>query len=288
MFISQDWKEYSLLDTGDGYRLEQWGKFVLKRPDPQVIWPSIEPSERWDTPDAVYRRNETGGGSWADHNLPTSWTIDYKGLKFLVRPMNFKHTGVFPEQAVNWDAAMSLIAHAKREVKVLNLFAYTGCASVACAKAGAKVTHVDAAKGMVQWAKENAVLNGVEARWIVEDCGKFLDREIRRESKYDAIILDPPSFGRGPNGEVWHLEEQLYELLERLTHVLSDTPLFVFLNAYTTGLAPSVLKTLLDLLFTSQFGGVAQADELGLPIQRSGKEPALYLPCGATSRWMHL
>lgn len=282
MWISDKWNSYELLGATDGMRLERWGEYVLERPDPQVIWKTGRRHPRWSNPDAVYRRNASGGGSWSEHRLPSSWTLCYGDLRFSVKPMNFKHTGLFPEQAANWDTARARIRERiEKPVKLLNLFAYTGAATVACAKAGATVTHVDAAKGMVAWAKDNATLNGVEARWIVEDCRRFIERELRRGNHYDAIIMDPPSYGRGPSGEIWRLEDDIYDFLTLVARLLSDDAAFVFLNTYTAGLAPGVLTVLLDTVFTARFGGRAEASELGIPI--SGTRHIL--PCGATGRW---
>ncbi len=283
MWVSENWVDYELLDATDGMRLERWGRYTLARPDPQVIWKTPRTSEMWQNPDAIYSRSASGGGSWSSHSLPPQWKISYGELTFSVKPMNFKHTGIFPEQAVNWDSAAGLIARHGREVRLLNLFAYTGAATAAAAKAGAVVTHVDAAKGMVAWAKDNAALCGVEARFLVDDCVKFVQREIRRGNRYDAIIMDPPSYGRGPGGETWKLEDSLYDFLVLCSQVLSDDAAFVFVNAYTTGLAPSTLKYLLQTVFAPRWGGRSEAEELGLPVARSG----LILPCGATGRWMH-
>lgn len=290
MWIAGEWNDYELLDATDGMRLERWGRYVLERPDPQVIWKTKREHPRWANPDAVYRRSGQGGGSWSEHRLPASWTVAYKDLRFGVRPMNFKHTGLFPEQAVNWDAAREMIAKRTQDgqpFKVLNIFAYTGAATVACAKAGAVVTHVDAAKGMVAWAGENAALNQVEARWIIEDCRRFLERELRRGNRYDAIIMDPPSYGRGTGGEIWRLEDDLFDFLVLTASLLSDEASFVFVNAYTTGLAPGVLTVMLDTVLTPRFGGRAEARELGLPISQDRKvQTRLILPCGATGRWI--
>ncbi len=283
MWVSNEWTEYELLDAACGERLERWGKHILIRPDPQVIWKTPKSHPKWRTPDAVYKRSDTGGGAWEKSSLPSSWELNYKELTFRVKPMNFKHTGIFPEQACNWDMAQKLITARGRPVKVLNLFAYTGGATVACAKAGAEVTHVDAAKGMVAWAKENAALNKVEARWIVDDCLGFVNREIRRGNTYDAVIMDPPSYGRGPNGEIWKLEENLFDFLFTLEKLLSKDALFVFINSYTTGLAPSVLKYLADTVITAKHGGSTDAHELGLHVTLSDGN----LPCGATARWIH-
>ncbi len=285
MWIADGWKEYELLDCGGGEKLERWGRQILVRPDPQAIWEAEGRHEGWRRADARYSRSHTGGGHWDKKAVPESWQIRYGELTFQVKPMNFKHTGLFPEQAVNWDFAMERIRRAERPVRVLNLFAYTGAATVACAKAGAEVCHVDAAKGMVSWAKENARCSGLtEApiRWIVDDCAKFVEREIRRGRRYDALVMDPPSYGRGPGGEIWKLENDLYPFLKLCAQVLSDAPLFVILNSYTTGLAPSVLGYLLDRLVARRYGGRVSWDELGLPCTASG----MALPCGATGRWI--
>lgn len=285
LWISDEWKEYEVLDTSGGERLERWGKFILVRPDPQVIWDTPRTVPQWKRYDARYVRSNTGGGHWTDNKLPERWQIHYKDyLTFNVKPMNFKHTGIFPEQAANWDYAMAKIRTAGRPVSVLNLFGYTGAATVACASAGASVCHVDAAKGMVAWGKENAAASGVAdrpIRWIVDDCGKFVEREIRRGRRYDAVIMDPPSYGRGPGGEVWKLETNLWPFVELVSGVLSDDPLFVIINSYTTGLSPSVLTYLSESIFTRRFGGRSESQELGLPVTASG----LVLPCGATCRW---
>ena len=285
MWLANNWKDYELLDCGRGEKLERWGDKILVRPDPQAIWNTPRTMRGWKVNDGRYSRSNTGGGHWDKRNLPQHWTVRYGSLTFQVGPMNFKHTGLFPEQAANWDFAQEQIAHAGREINVLNLFAYTGGATVACAAAGAKVCHVDAAKGMVAWAKENARLSHLSdapVRWIVDDCAKFVEREIRRGRRYDALIMDPPSYGRGPSGEVWKLEENLYPFLELVVKVLSDQPLFIIINSYTTGLAPSVLGYLLDTLVTKKYGGHTECQELGLPVTASG----LALPCGATGRWM--
>ena len=285
MWIADQWRDYELLDCGNGEKLERWDTQYLVRPDPQAIWATPRRNPAWKRANARYLRSQSGGGHWEKQALPESWKIRYRDLTFQVKPMNFKHTGLFPEQAVNWDFAMEKIRSADRPIRVLNLFAYTGGATVACAKAGASVCHVDAAKGMVAWAKENARLSGLgEApiRWIVDDCGKFVERELRRGRKYDAIILDPPSYGRGPTGQIWKLEEDLYPFVELLAGVLSDQPLFLILNSYTTGLAPSVLTYILESLISKRFGGHTVSDELGLPVTESG----LALPCGATGRWL--
>ena len=282
MWIAEQWQDYELLDCGGGEKLERWGEQYLVRPDPQAIWDSPRKNPAWKRANARYLRSQSGGGHWEKKTLPESWKIRYRDLTFQVKPMNFKHTGLFPEQAVNWDFAMEKIRNAGRPIRVLNLFAYTGGATVACAKAGASVCHVDAAKGMVAWARENARLSGLgEApiRWIVDDCGKFVEREIRRGKTYDAIIMDPPSYGRGPGGEVWKLEDNLYDFVKLCAGVLSERPLFVLINSYTTGLAPSVLGYLLHLLVGAKYGGKCTWDELGLPVTETG----LALPCGAAS-----
>ena len=284
MWYSKDWKDYELIDCGRGEKLERWGDQLLVRPDPQAIWNTPRTNRGWKHNSGRYARSSTGGGQWQNKSMPDRWTVSYRDLTFNVKPMNFKHTGLFPEQAANWDFAREQIEKAGRPISVLNLFAYTGGATVACAKAGASVCHVDAAKGMVAWARENARLSGLgEApiRWIVDDCGKFVEREIRRGKTYDAIIMDPPSYGRGPGGEVWKLEENLYPFVKLCAGVLSDKPLFVLINSYTTGLAPSVLGYLLHLLVAEKYGGTVSWDELGLPVTATG----MALPCGATGRW---
>ena len=284
MWIADSWKDYELLDCGGGEKLERWGGKLLVRPDPQAIWRTPRLSAGWRHPDGRYLRSHTGGGRWEKAKLPEQWQIRYRDLTFQIKPMNFKHTGLFPEQAVNWDFAMEKIRTAGRHISVLNLFAYTGAATVACAAAGASVCHVDAAKGMVAWAKENARVSGLQnapVRWIVDDCAKFVEREIRRGRKYDAIIMDPPSYGRGPTGEVWKLEDNLFSFVELCGGVLSDQPLFVLINSYTTGLAPSVLTYMLELIFSGKYGGHTVSGEIGLPVTETG----LVLPCGATGRW---
>jgi 23S rRNA (cytosine1962-C5)-methyltransferase len=284
MWVSEHWKDYALLDCGSGEKLERWGDYTLVRPDPQAIWNTPRQHPGWAKPHGVYARSNTGGGEWVKKNLPPRWELHYGELTFNIKPMNFKHTGLFPEQAANWDFAMERIRAASRPVSVLNLFAYTGGATVACAAAGASVCHVDAAKGMVSWAKENAKSSGLEdapIRWIVDDCAKFVEREIRRGRRYDAVIMDPPSYGRGPSGEIWKLEDNLFPFLDLVVQVLSDQPLFFLVNSYTTGLAPSVLTYLLETLITKRHGGTTESRELGLPVEASG----LILPCGATGRW---
>jgi len=286
MWISDKWKDYELIDCSDGQKLERWGSRILVRPDPQAIWKTERDDPGWSRPSAKYIRSPSGGGHWEKSDVPGSWQIRYGELTFNVKPMNFKHTGIFPEQASNWDFAMDRIRNAGRPVSVLNLFAYTGGATVACAKAGASVCHVDAAKGMVSWAKENAASSGLEnapIRWIVDDCDKFIEREIRRGKRYDAIIMDPPSYGRGPGGEVWKLEDNLWDLVSLCAGVLSDDPLFVIISSYTTGLSPSVLTYISGSVFNKKYGGRSESRELGLPVTASG----LILPCGAACRWQN-
>ena len=285
MWVSDGWRDYELIDCGGGEKLERWGKHVLVRPDPQSIWQTPRNNPLWRRPDARYARASTGGGAWEKKDVPAQWQVRYQELTFQVKPMNFKHTGLFPEQAANWDFAMEQIRRAGRPISVLNLFAYTGGATVACAAAGASVCHVDAARGMVSWGRDNARASGLEdapIRWIVDDCAKFVEREIRRGRRYDAIIMDPPSYGRGPSGEVWKLDDSLWPFVELVAGVLSDEPLFFLINSYTTGLAPSVLTYILESLITPKYGGRTHSDELGLPVTESG----LALPCGATGRWM--
>lgn len=284
MWISENFKDFELIDASEGEKLERWGKYTLVRPDPQAIWDTPKNHLGWKNPDARYERSSTGGGKWEIKNLPAKWQISYRNLKFNIKPMNFKHTGVFPEQASNWDYVSEKIRGAGRPVSVLNLFAYTGGATLACAEAGASVCHVDAAKGMVSWAKENAASSGLEGnpiRYIVDDCFKFVEREIRRGKKYDAIIMDPPSYGRGPTGEVWKIEEALHSLVSRCAMLLSDKPLFFIINSYTTGLAPGVLTYILSLCVKNRFGGRVISGELGIKVKESG----LILPCGACGRW---
>ena len=282
-----EWKDYTVIATGDGYKLENWGGVTLLRPDPQVIWKSGTEMDNYKGLSAKYIRSETGGGRWLiKGKMPAEWTVSYKDLKFKVKPMGFKHTGLFPEQAVNWDLMTDLIKNAGREINVLNLFAYTGGATVACAKAGAKVCHVDAAKGMVERAGENVRLSNVgegKVRYIIDDCKKFVEREIRRGKTYDAIIMDPPSYGRGPNGEMWKLENELYSFVSLCTKVLSDNPLFVLINSYTTGLQPQVLKNILSLTIANQRGGKVEAYEVGLKTQEKG----VILPCGNSGIWIN-
>ena len=271
MRYSTDWKDYELIDCSCGEKLERWTREILIRPDPQVIWKSEKEHRLWYQPSAKYIRSRTGGGKWqVFKRIPDAWQVRYKDLTFSIKTMGFKHTGLFPEQAVNWDYTRQLIRQSGREdIKVLNLFAYTGGATIACLKEGAEVVHVDASKGMVQWAKENARLSGVEeenVRWIVDDCMKFVSREIRRGNKYDIIILDPPSYGRGPKGEIWHLEDSIYDFVRLVSKLLSDEPIMVLLNSYTTGLSASVMKYIIDDVITKEKGGKVEADEIGLPI----------------------
>ena len=287
MRVANDWKDYELIDCSAGEKLERWTREILIRPDPQVIWRSDKSHRLWAQPSAQYIRSRTGGGKWrVFKRMPSAWQVCYKDLTFNIKTMGFKHTGLFPEQAVNWDFTRELIKNAGREeVKVLNLFAYTGGATVACLKEGASVVHVDASKGMTQWAKENADASGVadgNVRWIVDDCFKFVQREIRRENKYDIVILDPPSYGRGPKGEIWHLEDSLFDFMQTVEQVLSDNPIAVILNSYTTGLSASVMKYILDEVVTKKRGGTVTADEIGLPVTASGG----VLPCGATAIWL--
>jgi len=284
MFLCDQWSEYEVLDTGDGEKLERWKDVVLRRPDPQVIWPKAKP-QLWEKADAWYTRSETGGGNWTFYRkLPERWTMTLGDLKFYVRPTGFKHTGLFPEQAANWAfmrERIAALAARGREVKVLNLFAYTGGATLACAAAGATVTHVDAAKGMVQWAKENRDVSGIaesRTRFIVEDAKAFVQRELRRGNRYDGILMDPPSYGRGPNGEVWKLENELYGLVELCAEALSDHPAFMLINGYTTGFAASVLGNVAQRCMRGR--GKVMAEELALPVTSGG-----VLPCGATARW---
>ena len=284
MEIAWDWQDYELLDAGGGEKLERWGKYILRRPDPQAAWPKNDAAD-WNRAAAIYHRSSTGGGSWSfPGRLPESWQVGWRELRFRVRPMGFKHTGLFPEQAVNWAFMMDKVA-GEREPEVLNLFAYTGGATAALAAAGARVVHVDAAKGIVSTAKENLALSGLSdrpVRFLVDDAKKFVAREIRRGRKYRGIVMDPPTYGRGPSGEVWRIEDELYGLLASCTEILED-PLFVIINGYTTGLSPTVLVNLLKVTIGERFGGRAAADEIGLPL--SGRN--LVLPCGVTARWTH-
>ena len=285
MRAADKWLDYELLDASRGERLERWGDILLIRPDPQILWDTPRRDPRWKQAHARYHRSHTGGGQWERYRpIPDSWQIQYGDLTFALKPMGFKHTGLFPEQAVNWDLMASLIARENRPVRVLNLFGYTGAATLACVAAGAHVTHVDASKGMVAWGKENAVSSGLAdkpMRWLVDDCLKFVQREQRRGNTYDAILMDPPSYGRGPGGEVWKLEEQIYPLVAECVKLLSDHPLFFLINSYTTGLSPSVMQYVLGTLLPQHIGGTLSADEIGLPVTASG----LVLPCGATALW---
>ncbi len=284
MWIADKWKNYEVLDCSGGEKLERWGDYFLVRPDPQVIWNTPKNDPHWKKKNGHYHRSSKGGGEWEFFNLPEQWSINYGDLTFHLKPFSFKHTGLFPEQATNWDWFSSLIRNAGRPIKVLNLFAYTGGATIAAAKAGASVTHVDASKGMVGWAKENAAASGLAdapIRWLVDDCGKFVEREIRRGNHYDAIIMDPPSYGRGPKGEIWKIEDSIYPFVELCSNILSDNPLFFLINSYTTGLAPAVLTYMIDTVIGKKFGGHVTSDEIGLPVRSSG----LVLPCGASGRW---
>ncbi len=293
MWIADRWKDYQVIDSSCGEKLERWDKYTLVRPDPQVIWNTPKTEKGWTRMNGHYHRSKSGGGEWEFFNLPNEWTIRYpliigKTLTFRLKPFSFKHTGVFPEQAVNWDWFSQIIAAAKqqnpdRKISVLNMFAYTGGATIAAAAAGAHVTHVDAAKGMVAWARENAAVSGLaEApiRWIVDDCVKFVEREIRRGSRYDAIIMDPPSYGRGPKGEIWKIEDNVFPLIQLCSQLLNDAPIFFLINSYTTGLQPAVLSYMLSTAL-KRFGGNVAASEVGLPVTSNG----LVLPCGASGRW---
>ncbi len=281
-----NWEDYELIDTSEGQRLERWGDIILIRPDPQIIWKSDKKNPLWKNAHAVYNRSNSGGGAWQVlKKMPDVWKIKYSDMTFRLKTMGFKHTGIFPEQATNWDFAMEKILQSGRDdVKVLNLFGYTGAATLACMKAGAKLTHVDASKGMVQWARENATASNMQelpVRWLVDDCVKFVQREIRRGNTYDAIIMDPPSYGRGPGGEVWKLEEQLSGLVDMCIPILSEEPLFFILNSYTAGLSPSVMEYLLNVTLKPKFGGKVSADEIGLKVTQTG----MCLPCGSTAIW---
>ena len=305
MWTAERWRDYEVIDTSRGEKLERWGEYMLVRPDPQVIWKSPEVSKYWRRPNARYHRSQKGGGEWEFFDLPSEWSIDYElpegvsslnnkashgdRLSFNLKPFAFKHTGLFPEQAVNWDFFSELIkkriAEGGEKPSVLNLFAYTGGATLAAAAAGASVTHVDASKGMVTWARENAQLSGLSeapVRWLVDDCKKFVEREIRRGNKYEAIIMDPPSYGRGPKGEIWKIEESIWPFVQLCAELVSDEPLFFLINSYTTGLQPAVLSYMLSLALKKKFGGTVVSDEIGLPVTDSG----LTLPCGASGRWI--
>ena len=283
MWLADQWKDYEVLDTSNGEKLERWGDYFLVRPDPQVLWDTPKKLRQWKKPNGHYHRSHKGGGQWEFFDLPKTWDIQYKELKFHLQPFSFKHTGLFPEQAVNWDWFSDKIRKANRPVKVLNLFAYTGGATLAAAAAGASVTHVDASKGMVNWAKENAQLSGLREkpiRWLVDDCVKFVEREIRRGNTYDAIIMDPPSYGRGPKGEIWKIEDMIHPLIRLCAKILSEDALFFLVNSYTTGLAPAVLTYMISTELKS-WNGHVDSQEIGLPVTNSG----LVLPCGASGRW---
>lgn len=285
MWIANNWKEYEVLDCSLGEKLENWAGYTLIRPDPQVIWDTDKKLKEWKRPSAHYHRSNRGGGEWEFFNLPEQWNIHYRDLTFNLKPFSFKHTGLFPEQAVNWDWFSDIISKSNRKLKVLNLFAYTGGATVAAAKAGAEVVHVDAAKGMVAWAKENAKLSGLEnapVRYIVDDCVKFVEREIRRGNHYDGIIMDPPSYGRGPKGEIWKIEEAVYPFIKKCAELLYKDSEFFLINSYTTGLQPAVLSYMLNTAITDKFGGNVMAEEIGLPVKKN----SLILPCGASGRWI--
>ena len=284
MWLADNWKDYEVLDTSNGEKLERWGNYLLVRPDPQVVWNTPHTNPGWKKKNGHYHRSSKGGGEWEFFSLPQQWSIHYGKLTLQLKPFSFKHTGLFPEQAANWDWFSNLIQNANRSIKVLNLFAYTGGATLAAAAAGASVTHVDASMGMVAWAKENAASSGLSdapIRWIVDDCQKFVEREIRRGNHYDAIIMDPPSYGRGPKGEIWKIEDAIHPLVSLCSQLLSDKPLFFLINSYTTGFAASVLTYLLGLEVVSKFGGHVVSDEIGLPVTQSG----LVLPCGSSGRW---
>lgn len=285
MLRADDWKDYELIDTGDGEKLERWGPYILRRPDPQVIWPSSGSQKMWEEVDGHYHRSKSGGGSWEyKRKMPERWKISYDKLTFIIKPTGFKHTGLFPEQAVNWKWIINKIKSAGREINVLNLFAYTGGATVAAAYAGAAVCHVDAAKGMVIWAKENIAASGLSdkpVRFITDDVFKFVQREKRRGRKYDAIIMDPPSYGRGPKGEIWKIEESLYDFINECMDVLSDNPLFFLVNSYTTGFSPTVINNILSMTIKKKYGGHITSGEVGIPVKASG----LTLPCGIFARW---
>lgn len=285
MKLANEWKDYELLDMADGKKLERWGNFILDRPDPQIVWKEKTFPFKWKSADAIYYRSKKGGGHWENaSSVPENWQIKYKDLTFNIKQMGFKHTGLFPEQAVNWDYMIDKIKKSNRKIKVLNLFAYTGGATVACAYAGADVVHVDSSKGMVAWAKENIVSSNLTdryVRFIVDDVIKFVKREIRRGNKYDAIIMDPPSFGRGANGEVWNIEDSLYDLIKLCEQVLSDNPLFFLINSYTTGMSAKVLENLLNLTINKKYKGKVSSGEVGLPMIDS----TLVLPCGIYGRW---
>ena len=284
MWIADKWKDYEVIDTSKGEKLERWGDYILVRPDPQVIWDTKRNDPRWKKKNGHYHRSRAGGGEWEFFDLPEEWQIGYYDLRFNLKPFSFKHTGLFPEQATNWEWFSNLIRNAGRPIKVLNLFAYTGGATLSAASAGASVTHVDAAKGMVGWAKENAASSNLAdrpVRWLVDDCVKFVEREIRRGNKYEAIIMDPPSYGRGPKGEIWKIEESIFPFIELTMDILSDDPLFYLVNSYTTGLQPAVLTYMLSMTVRKKYGGTVESSEIGLPVSGNG----LVLPCGASGRW---
>lgn len=284
MNIANEWKDYEIIDMANGEKLERWGNIKLIRPDPQIIWKNKSFPNEWKNANARYNRSNTGGGAWEyKKRLPESWQVKYKNLTFNIKPMGFKHTGLFPEQAVNWDWMINKIQQSKRNIKVLNLFAYTGGATVACLSAGASVCHVDSSKGMTTWAKENVESSGLRerpVRFIIDDVVKFVQREIRRGNKYDAIVMDPPSYGRGKNGEVWQFENNIADLVELCMQVLSDDPLFFLINSYTTGISSRVLANLLELNMKNHKGKIT-AGEIGLPMKNSN----LVLPCGIYGRW---
>lgn len=285
MWIAEHWKDYEVLATSNGEKLERWGDYILVRPDPQVIWNTPHTHPAWKKKNGHYHRSNKGGGEWEFFSLPDEWSIQYKDLTFHLKPFKFKHTGLFPEQAVNWDWFSSIIKESERPLKILNLFAYTGGATLAAAKAGASVTHVDASKGMVQWAKENAIASGLEdapIRWLVDDCVKFVEREIRRGNHYDGIIMDPPSYGRGPKGEIWKIEDSIFPFIELVSQLLNEDSRFLLINSYTTGLQPAVLSYMVNTAIVSKFGGSVESNEIGLPVSEDG----LVLPCGASSRWV--
>ena len=284
MWIADHWKDYEVIDCSGGEKLERWGRYILLRPDPQVIWDTPRTDRRWKQLNAHYHRSKRGGGEWEFFDLPEQWDIHYRNLTFHLKPFSFKHTGLFPEQAVNWDWFSDIIRKSGRPLKVLNLFAYTGGATLSAAKAGASVTHVDASKGMVSWAKENAAASGLSdapIRWLVDDCVKFVEREIRRGNTYDGIIMDPPSYGRGPKGEIWKIEESIFPFVQLCTQLLSRDARFFLINSYTTGLQPAVLSYMMNLCIVPVLGGHVDAEEIGLPVTESG----LILPCGASGRW---
>ena len=289
MWIADNWKDYEVLATSGGEKLERWGEYVLVRPDPQVIWNTPKTNKGWKNFNGHYHRSSKGGGEWEFKSLPEEWDISYKELTFRLKPFSFKHTGLFPEQAVNWDWCSSVIRkklsdNPGKQFKVLNLFAYTGGATLSAAKAGAAVTHVDASKGMVQWAKENAAVSSLSeapVRWLVDDCVKFVEREIRRGNKYDGIIMDPPSYGRGPKGEIWKIEESIFPFLELTSQLLDDNSTFLLINSYTTGLQPAVLSYMINTAIVPKFGGNVESSEIGLPVS----DDHLVLPCGASGRW---